>query len=510
MLQTEVTEAVRFAGVSKVYGGTHALTDIDLGIPAGLIHAFVGENGAGTSTMAGILSGKVTPTAGSVTLFGKPSPVGNPKALKSEGVAMIYQELTLVPTLSTQANLFLGQWRNRAGFLSEKEMRQTLRELGQRLGVRITPDVAVSTLPIADQQILEILRAQLGDPRLVIYDEPTASLTFRERRALAGVMFRLREQGVTQILVSHDLPEVLAIADRITVFRDGRLVDDRGTADWTARELGTAIRGSSHTESVSATPVARPVLEPGREAVLRLRELRIPHLVDGIDLDLKPGEIVGITGIVGAGHHDVLRALAGDVKRATGRLTIDGRSIPLPRTPRRAKTRGIGYISDDRRRTGVVPELTSASNVVLTDLWACSTAGLLPRGREERYGRKAAQGLRVPDHRWGVAAGKLSGGTQQKLLVARWMHHPVRVLLANEPTKGIDIGAKDEIMQILKRLAAEGVAVLIASGELEELVEASDRVLVFHDGRIAEEMHTHTGTVTSEAIVASIQRAVAS
>jgi ABC-type sugar transport system ATPase subunit len=477
--------ALSVRGVSKSYGSVVALARADLDVEAGTIHGLVGENGAGKSTFSGIISGRIKPSTGTVELFGSPAPLGSTHALRKAGVATIYQELTIIPAMSTQANVFLGVPYSRAGFLDESKMRADFRALCERFQVDIPTDVAAGRLSIADQQLLELMRALHLKPRFVLYDEPTAALTLSERRSLIRVMGQLRGEGVTQLIVSHGLGEILEVSDNVTVFRNGRIVQTRPAATWTRADLASEVRGGRTTDAASQTSRA---IDTSSTPALAATGLTLSGAVEGVDLSVRPGEILGIAGVVGAGRTTTLRILGGATPKAQGTLALAGRTVRLPRTPRQALRLGIGMIPDDRKDAGIFANLAAADNAVASDYLRCSTGGFVTNSAIRRLAKKASSFLTVPDERLLLRADKLSGGNQQKLLFARWRHRPVRVLLADEPTRGVDIGAKEEIAEAMRALAADGMAIILTSTELEDLSALCDRIIVMVEGRVTNEL----------------------
>lgn len=491
--QRTAVPAVRFNNVDKAFGDTLAVTAVTLEIATGTVHALVGENGAGKSTLLGMLAGRITPTAGQIEVFGDVLQAGNVRAARSAGVVAIYQELTIVPTLSACANVFLGQPHSRFGFLAEGAMRRGFEDWCSRLGVAIAATAVAGTLSIADQQMIEILRALQRKARILLLDEPTSALAPPEREALFARLRELRAGGVTILLVSHNLDEVLAIADEISVCRDGRLVRTASANAWTKATLVAAMLG--HDISSGTARPARKLERPLLEAAA----ITVPGKIENVSLSIGPGEIVGVGGLVGSGRTTLLRTLAGLEPRARGQLSIDGKVKSLPTDPARALALGIALIPEDRRQ-GLVLGLTAQENIVLADLSATASAGFISERQLHRCAASAIRGCDFNSRRLGISVSSLSGGNQQKLLLARWRHRQVRVLLADEPTRGIDVGAKEEILRNLRDLADQGLAIVFVSSELEEVVAVSDRIIVLSAGREA-------GSLKSGATVSDILRA---
>jgi ABC-type sugar transport system ATPase subunit len=509
--------AARFTAVSKRYGPTKALRGVDLVIESAAIHALVGENGAGKSTALGILAGRVAPSAGRVDLFGDEIPYGAPRALRAAGVVAIYQELTIAPLLSVEANVFLGQSLSRVGFLRERTMRARYLELCQEIGVEPKrPGTLAGTLSIADQQLLEIMRALVRRCRVILFDEPTASLAAPEREAVYRLLRTLRQRGIAIVFVSHNLAEVLALADTITVFREGTRVRSARRSEWSRRALVEAMLGESGDvrlgeEMLSPSGAERPgrtgdvpaAAEPRRptrsrtrgDTLVRAQGVTVPGAIEDVSVEIGRGEIVGIAGLVGSGRSTLLRALAGVEPTARGRLWIDGAEASWPTTVRRARALGLALLPEDRKAQGLVLAMSAMDNVVLGDLGGVSRFGLLSTRGVERAAAEVSERVRFPASRLSSRAMDLSGGNQQKLLLARWRHARPKVLLADEPTRGVDIAARAEILQVLEDMAALGLALVVVSSELEELAAISHRVVVMSAGRVVGELDRADGPI---------------
>jgi ribose transport system ATP-binding protein len=472
--------AISLRDISKTYPGVIALDGIDLDINAGKIHGLVGENGAGKSTLLKILTGAHGPTLGTMEVFGEEVFFDTPLAARKFGITAVYQELTVIPAMSAAANVFLGQERRRGPVQDRRAERRRFRELSDLLGVQIDPDARADTLSIADQQSLEIMRGIESAARVLVLDEPTASLTLHEREALYGVMRNLAAHGVTLVLISHDLDEVVAMSNTITVLRDGRLVASRPTAQWTKGKLIAAMLGEELSMKVSHRRKAG-------DEVLRAEDVVVPGILTDVSFSVRQGEILGLAGLVGSGRTELLRALVGLDPQASGALWIDGRRVRWPRSPQAARNLGIALAPEDRKSQGLVLGLPVYDNLNLTTLGAVASGGILVRSRETRRARGLAERVRLqpPDVR--RLARELSGGNQQKIVIGKWLDCAVRVLLVDEPTRGIDVGAKVEILSLLDELASKGVAVVMVSSELEEVVENSDRVLALAGGSVIHE-----------------------
>ena len=462
------------AGARKRFGGVHALRGVDLEVAAGEVHALLGENGAGKSTLMKVLSGAVRPDEGRMTLDGAPFAPTGPRDARRSGVAMIYQELNLCADLTVLENVTLGEETARAGVVQSAGQRARLFEVLAGLGVaEFGPDTPVRDLGPGDRQLVEIARALMADARVVVFDEPTSSLSPPEVERLFGVVRDLASRGVTAIWISHFLNEVEAVCDRFTILRDGESAGGGAVAESTPEEWVALM-----SRRAGAAQAARAPRSSAGPAALELEELSGSDGVpDRVTLGLHEGEVLGLFGLVGAGRTELLRAIFGlDPVRSGAVRHLDHHGPPL--SPRRWLARGVGLLSEDRALEGLHLDLSLAENV--------TASSPRPIGRQaEAFERWRAE-LGVRAGASSDAARTLSGGNQQKLAIARLLHHDVRVLLLDEPTRGIDVGAKEEIYALLDRLRGEGRAVLVVSSYVPELLRVCDRVGVMHRGRLAE------------------------
>ena len=472
--------AVRAEGIVKSFAGVQALRSVDFELRRGELHGLVGENGAGKSTLAKIISGAYVTDGGTLWAGGVELAHGNPRAHAEAGIAMVYQEPRLVPNLTAAENVFLGKSFHRGPFVARGTARQRLLEVAGSVGIDIDPEVKAGELTLAKQRMLDVIRGLDSGARVLIMDEPSAALGPLERDSLYRTVEYLRETAVSIIYISHDLDEVFRLADRITVMRDGSIVATRNSADWTPKALVEAMLGRDFvvpTRHRSGRP------RGAEQDILRVEGLRVPGALTGVDLTLRRGEVLGVAGLVGSGRSTLLRAIAGAEGKAEGRFVLDGKDVRWPLTVRRAMRYGVGFSPEDRRRYGLVLGLSGAVNVSLTNTGAVSRLSLIRIGKLMRYATELTRALAFNPARLRVAAGFLSGGNQQKLVVGRTLGGGPRILLLDEPTAGIDVGAKAEMFGIIDRLAAEGMSVIFASSELEEVVEISDRILVIGRGR---------------------------
>lgn len=484
--------ALQYRRIHKNYGGIRALVDIDLDIKRGTVHALVGENGAGKSTCLGIPAGRVVPTSGEVSVFGKDLKYGDPRFSRRAGVAAIYQELTIVPALTAEANVFLGQPLSNKGFLREKTMVGLYVGLCEQIGVRANPGVLAGSLSVAEQQVLEILRGLVSDAQLILFDEPSAALAESEREALYRLIRELRERGITIVLVSHNLDEVLDLSDYVTVFRDGHLQATRPVADWTKSKLIQSMLGRSMREMYRSRERS---LEKMESPLLKAQGVTLPGAVHNINIEIYEGQIVGIAGLVGSGRSSILRALAGLEPQSSGELWIEGKKVKWPKSPVDALKHGVAMIPEDRKGQGLVLQMTASDNILLGGLRAIANVGFLKNRAMEHRAAQVGQEFGFDPKRVSEVAMNLSGGNQQKLVLARWKHHIPKILLADEPTRGIDVGAKVDILESLSAMAKEGRGIILVSSELEEVIASSDRILVLARGRVVGELDNPEGNI---------------
>jgi ribose transport system ATP-binding protein len=480
--------ALEMIGISKQFPGVRALSDVSVAVEEGEVHALLGENGAGKSTLMKILAGALPMDAGEIRLFGRRVHLDHPLAAMRRGIAMIYQEFNLVPTLSAAENVFLGREpRFPGGLVDYREMRRRTEELLAQLGVHLPPTTPTELLSVAQQQMVEIAKAVSQDARIIAMDEPSAALTEHELESLFQLIRRLKSQSVSVVYISHRLDEVFEICDRATVLRDGQKIDTRPVSDWSRDDI---IRAMVGREIVEQYP--RESRKPG-EVVLEVRGLRRKGVLEKIDLTVRRGEIVGLAGLVGAGRTELARCLFGADPIDSGEIRLNGRAATI-RSPREAIRRGIGMLTEDRKALGLVVGMVVRENCTMANLGAVTRAGFV-RGRRER---SAAVGLvdrlaiRTPSVDQTVA--NLSGGNQQKVVLAKWLFTQSKVLIFDEPTRGIDVGAKVEIYNLMNRLAAQGVGVVMISSDLPEVLGMSDRIVVMRGGRIAGEIAASEAT----------------
>ena len=474
--------AVEVVGVSKRFGAARALDDVSVSIAAGEIHALVGENGAGKSTLGRVIGGSVPADAGEVLIDGRPVSYRSPRDAIRDGIALIDQEFALVPALSVLDNVFLGGELGRRGLVSRAEQRERLKDFAARIGFQTDPSVKVGTLRTADQQKVEILRALVRDARLIVMDEPTASLTRVEANRLLDLTRELRADGVTIIYVSHILADVLALCDSITVLKDGGHVKTVPAAGEDTDSLVTAMLG----RSLDLMFPARQPPAPDAPVVLSVRGLSRPPAFEAVSFEVRAGEIVGLAGLVGSGRTEIARAIFG-ADPSTGTVEIEGRE-PRSRSPRSAIRRGLALLPESRKDQGLVMMRPVRENTTMAHVGHVSKHGVLQLRRERRVVDEVLRSVDARGAGQGLPVSSLSGGNQQKVALAKWLVSTPRLLLADEPTRGIDIGAKRAIYELIHGLAAQGLGVLLISSELEEVIGLSHRVLVLRAGRVVAEI----------------------
>jgi rhamnose transport system ATP-binding protein len=481
--------------VSKSFGAVHALEDASLELYPGEAHALVGENGAGKSTLVKVLAGVHQPDRGKILIDSRETVLGSPAAARDAGIAVIYQEPTLFPDLSVAENVFMGRQPLRTGRrIDKRAMRRKVEEVLAPLGVRLDPDRLARGLSIADQQIVEIAKALSLDARVIVMDEPTAALSAYEVERLFRVVRTLREGGAAVLFISHRLEEVFDICQRVTVMRDGRRVLSQPLAGLSAGDLVKAMVGR---ELAGRTGHERPTTGG---PVLQVQRLTREGVFVDISFEVRAGEIVALAGLVGAGRSEVARAIFGIDRYDAGAVKVAGR--PLRRgSPAAAMGAGVGLVPEDRRLQGLVMELSTEGNVALASLRRLRRFGLLRRAAERRFAGEWATRLRLKYGRLSDPVSSLSGGNQQKVVLAKWLSRQPRVLIVDEPTRGIDVATKSEVHRLLVELARSGVAVLMISSELPEVLLVADRVLVMREGRLVAEFGRDEAT--EQAVVAA-------
>lgn len=485
---SQVTPLLRVRGIHKSYPGVHALSGVDLDIYAGEAHALVGENGAGKSTLMKVLAGSVVPDSGVIELNGREVSVRTPHDAHALGVRMIYQELDLVPALSVAENIFLNVEPSRWGVINRRELRQRSVALLARLGQKIDVDERVERLPLATQQMVEIAKALASEStRVLIMDEPSAILTEAELRELFRLIDKLKSEGVAVIYISHRMDEIQRIADRVTVLRDGRSVRSSvPLRDLTLDEIVFLMVGRELAKGYPDSPAQ------AREELLRVESLSAGPVRD-VSFTLRRGETLGIVGLVGSGRTELARAIFGADKIDAGAIYLEGKRI-TPRSPREAIDLGIGFLTEDRKGQGLILHDPVRQNISLATLERITPRGFINQRQERENARAWVKELNIRTPTIEQRVRNLSGGNQQKVVLARWLLARSRVLIFDEPTRGVDVGAKAEIYALMRRLVAEGAGIIMISSELPEAIGMCDRLLVMREGRVVGELPKEEAT----------------
>ncbi|GAA1396630.1 sugar ABC transporter ATP-binding protein [Catellatospora coxensis] len=475
-------------GVSKRFPGVLALDDVSLTVAPGEVHALVGENGAGKSTLIKILTGVYRPDAGDVHYRGEPVAFGRPLDAQAAGISTIYQEVNLVPLMSVARNLFLGREpRGRFGLIDLARMNREAAEVLAGYGIDVDVRLPLRSLGLGAQQMVALARAVAIDARVVIMDEPTSSLEPREVDTLFRVVRELSGRGIAIVYVSHRLDELYQLCDRVTVLRDGRRVHTGELAGLDRLGLISLMLGRDAAEVRRDGLTGFSAHDAGDvEPILRVRDLSRAHQLHGISFDVRPGEVTGLGGLLGSGRSETAKAVVGALG-ADGEVTMAGQRLTR-RSPAAAIRAGMAMLPEDRKAEGIVPGLSVRENIVLAAMPTLSRFGVVSRAKQDRIVETFMKRLRIKAASPEQKVSELSGGNQQKVLLARWLCLHPRLLLLDEPTRGIDVGAKAEVQALIDELAADGLAVVLISSDLEELVEGADRIVVLRAGAVVGEL----------------------
>jgi ribose transport system ATP-binding protein len=480
---TENTPLLHMAGIFKSFPGVQALQDVNFTVKRGEIHALVGENGAGKSTLMKVLTGAYRPDGGQISWHGRDVTIDQPSDAQKLGISMIHQELSLIPYLTVGQNIFLGREPQGPipGFIDWKTLYGRTQELLDRLNLDVKPRAEVQELSIAQQQMVEVAKSLSLNADLIAMDEPTSSLTDVETEVLFNMMRSLQAQGVAIIFISHRLEEVFAIADKVTVLRDGRHIDTRPTANLTrdkiielmvGRELGN-IYHYSETER--------------RSLVLEAVDLHDGNELNGVSFELHGGEILGIAGLIGAGRTALAETIFGVRPASGGQIKLAGQPVKI-HNPKQAIQQGLGFVPEDRKLQGLFLNMAVRENIVMSGMDQVTRVGFVNNSKANGLAQEFVKKLDIRTPGLRQHARNLSGGNQQKVIIARWLILKPRILILDEPTRGVDVGAKAEIHALMRQLAEEGVGVLMISSELPEVLRVSDRILVMHEGRVTGEL----------------------
>ncbi len=475
--------------VTKRFAGVTALDDVDFAVHAGESLALMGENGAGKSTLIKVLTGVYQPDDGELLLGGSPASFARPLDAQRSGISTIYQEVNLIPLMSVAQNVFLGREpRGRTGLVDVRRMNADARALLENYDVKVDVRKPLRSLALGVQQMVALARAVSINARVVIMDEPTSSLEAKEVETLFRVIGLLREQGIAIVYVSHRMDEIYRVCDSVTVLRDGRVVHGGPLSELPRMQLVSLMLGRSietaKREGLTAFGTTRASDET---PALVASNLTRKHQISGIDLEIRPGEVVGLGGLLGSGRSETLKALAGVMRLDKGTVSVNGKTVKNGSVPAAIRA-GIVMLPEDRKAEGIVPNLSIRDNIVLAALPRLSAAGFTSRARQQAIVDVFMKRLRIKATSSSQLVSELSGGNQQKVMIARWLAMTPKILLLDEPTRGIDVGAKAEVQALIDELAAEGLAIVMVSSEIEEVVEGSARVIVLRDGSVEREL----------------------
>lgn len=482
--------ALQMSAISKSFPGVKALDGVNLTVRKGEVHAIVGENGAGKSTLMKILAGFYHPDRGAIEVMGKPVGVMNPREARDLGIGMIYQELNLVPDLTVAENISLGAMPRRGPFVDYRGLAANAKAVLKELDADIDVGTRVGNLSLSQQQLVEIAKVVSRNPSIVVFDEPTSSLGDKETRILFNVIEKMRESGIAILYISHRLQEVMEIGDRVTVLRDGSNIETRDVAGITPDEMVRLMVGRDLTEMFPKLDLS--IGDP----VLSITSLGRAHQFEDITLDVRAGEIVGLAGLVGSGRTEVARAIFGLDPAESGEIRVRGKAVRI-RSPREGVSAGIALVPEDRKREGIVPDLPVRENFTLPLIGRITRFFLILAGRERATVQAFADRLNLNPPRIERPMGTFSGGNQQKVVLGKWLLAKPEVLILDEPTRGVDVGAKADIHRIIGEFAESGGAVLMISSELSELLAVCDRIFVLHEGGMVAELPRQSATEES-------------
>lgn len=473
---------IMMENIYKAFGTNQVLTGVDFELEAGEVHALMGENGAGKSTMMNVLTGLHSRDKGTITIDGKETYFKNPKEAEQFGITFIHQELNIWPDMTVLENLFIGkELKNSFGLLRTKEMKALAKKQFDRLAVNISLDKEAGSCSVGEQQMIEIAKALMTDAKVIIMDEPTAALTEREISKLFEVIASLKKEGVSIVYISHRMEEIFTICDRITVMRDGKTVDTKAIPE---TNFDKVVRKMVGRELTDRFPKRNPT--PG-DTVLQVKGLTKKGKFEDVCFSVKAGEIVGVSGLMGAGRTEIMRAIFGLDPIDKGEIWLNGEKVTI-KSPEQAVKSGIGFITEDRKDEGLILDFSIKDNMVLPTLSSFAPKGIINEKDESDFVQMLIKRLTVKTKSAEIAVGKLSGGNQQKVVIAKWVGIGPKILILDEPTRGVDVGAKREIYQLMNELTDRGVAIIMVSSELPEILGMSDRILVVHEGKVTGEL----------------------
>lgn len=474
---------IKMHGIDKSFGGNAVLKSAGFLLDHGETHALMGENGAGKSTLMKILTGVYTKDAGTVTVDGQEVCYKNPQEAEKAGIVFIHQELNVLVDLTVEENMFLGKEIKKAfGVCDRKAMRQEVRKILDRLGVNIDPGQRMNELSVGQQQMIEIAKALMVDAKVIIMDEPTAALTQSETTVLFQVINSLKQKGVSIVYISHRMEEIFELCDRITILRDGSYI---GTKKISETDMNDVVKMMIGREIGERYPLRNA--KTGGVA-FEVKGLSCPGVFENVSFQVHAGEVLGVSGLMGAGRTEIMQAIFGNMPHVTGEIYLDGKQIQN-RSPLEAMKNGIGFITEDRKVEGLMLEESIQKNISIANLGRISKNGVLQKGAEDELVKRGIEELHIkcfgPQHE----CSNLSGGNQQKVVFAKWIYTNPKVLILDEPTRGVDIGAKKEIYSIINELAEKGVAIIMVSSELPEVLGMSDRIMVVQEGHVRGILH---------------------
>ncbi|WP_437833763.1 sugar ABC transporter ATP-binding protein (plasmid) [Niallia taxi] len=479
---------ITMENIHKAFGTNQVLTGVDFDLLDGEVHALMGENGAGKSTMMNVLTGLHARDNGKITIDGTETYFKNPKEAEQSGVTFIHQELNIWPDMTVLENLFIGKERkNTFGFLKTAEMKALANKQFERLSVSIPLDKEAGSCSVGEQQMIEIAKALMTEAKVIIMDEPTAALTEREISKLFDVISSLKKEGVSIVYISHRMEEIFSICDRITVMRDGKTVDTKAIA---ATNFDEVVRKMVGRELTDRFPTRNQSLG---ETVLEIKGLTKSGYFEDINFSVRAGEIVGVSGLMGAGRTEIMRTIFGLDSSESGEIWLNGKKVHI-KTPVQAVKLGIGFITEDRKDEGLILDFSIKDNIVLPTLASFAPKGIIREKSETDFVNMLIKRLTVKAESKDIAVGRLSGGNQQKVVIAKWVGIGPKLLILDEPTRGVDVGAKREIYQLMNELTERGVAIIMVSSELPEILGMSDRILVVHEGKVNGELLKENAT----------------
>lgn len=479
---------VEMEHITKIFPGVKALDDVSFNLKAGEVMALLGENGAGKSTLMKILSGVYSRNNGNISIFGQSIGELNPKIAQSLGIAIIHQELNMCQHLSIAENIFLGREKKKSGIVSFKQMNLESKQILDRLNIDLDPETIVGDLPVSKQQMVEIAKALSTNAKVLIMDEPTSALTSKEIGDLFVIIKKLKSEGHSIVYISHRLEELQYIVDRVTIMRDGKYITSGNFSDFSMDEIISNMVGHEIKEKFPRVTCER------KNKILEVKHLNAGKMVRDVSFDIYAGEIVGMAGLMGAGRTETTRAVFGIDPRESGQFLLDGKNVKI-RNPKDAIKLGIVLAPEDRKKDGLCTRLSVRENIAMPNLdMLCNKFGMVNKSKEQQMTEKMTEDLAIKLANSEVDAGSLSGGNQQKVVIAKWLARNSRVVIFDEPTRGIDVAAKVEIYNLMNQLKLKGIGVLFVSSEMPEVMGISDRILVMCDGKITGELRSDEAT----------------